>query len=119
MSGSSLRTPATKPRIAALPRRSPLGWWSTKSSAKSSSSAACFGDLAGTTLLVGTHSDVKGPNTDPARHMVSLASDDIQADFRRLKAAGVEFVEEPTQLGELFIATLKDPEGNLVQLLQR
>jgi len=31
---------------------------------------------------------------------------------------GVEFVEDPTDYGTLRIATLKDPEGNLIQLLQ-
>ena len=39
-------------------------------------------------------------------------------DWKRLKAAGVEFIEDPTDYGPLRIATLKDPEGNLVQLLQ-
>src|SRR5262249_40939930 len=62
--------------------------------------------------------EVRGRNLDPARHMVSLSSDDIDADWRRLKAAGVEFVEDPTDYGTLRIATLKDPEGNLIQLLQ-
>jgi hypothetical protein len=32
--------------------------------------------------------------------------------------AGVEFVEDPRDYGTLRIATLKDPEGNLLQLLQ-
>jgi hypothetical protein len=40
------------------------------------------------------------------------------ADWKRLKDAGVEFVEDPTDYGNLMIATLKDPEGNLVQLFQ-
>jgi predicted enzyme related to lactoylglutathione lyase len=70
------------------------------------------------TLALGTHSDVRGRNADPARHMVGLASDDVDADWKRLKAAGVEFVEPPTNYGQLRIATLKDPEGNLIQLLQ-
>ena len=65
---------------------------------------------------LGTHSEVRGRNTDPARHMVGFNTDDIQADYQRLKAAGVEFIQEPTQYDELWIATLKDPEGNLVQL---
>ena len=65
---------------------------------------------------LGTHSEVHGRNTDPARHMVGFNTDDIQADCQRLKAAGVEFIQEPTQYDELWIATLKDPEGNLVQL---
>ena len=68
------------------------------------------------TLGLATHSEVRGRNTDPARHMVAFNSNDLQADWQRLKAAGVEFVQDPTAYGELSIATLKDPEGNLVQL---
>jgi predicted enzyme related to lactoylglutathione lyase len=70
------------------------------------------------TLALGTHSEVRGRNTDPARHMVGLSTDDVDADWKRLRAAGVEFVEDPTDYGRLRIATLKDPEGNLLQLLQ-
>ena len=77
-----------------------------------------LGDPSTPTLALGTHSEVHGRNTDPARHMVSLATDDVDADWKRLKAAGVEFVENPTDYGTLRIATLKDPEGNLLQLLQ-
>ena len=66
---------------------------------------------------IGTHSEVRGPNMDPARHMIGFASDDLTADWKRLKEAGVEFIEEPTEYGDdMSIATLKDPEGNLVQL---
>jgi predicted enzyme related to lactoylglutathione lyase len=72
----------------------------------------------GPVLGLGTHSDVHGPNTDPARHMVGFASDDLAADWKRLKEAGVEFVEDPTDYGDVLVATLKDPEGNLVQLIQ-
>jgi predicted enzyme related to lactoylglutathione lyase len=71
------------------------------------------------TLGLGTHSQVHGRNNDPARHMVGLESDDLTADWQRLKAAGVEFIEDPTEYGEgMSLATLKDPEGNLVQLWQ-
>lgn len=69
-------------------------------------------------LGLGTHSEVHGHNSDSARHMVGLASDDLPADCRRLKEAGVEFVEEPTDYGDILLATLKDPEGNLVQVWQ-
>ena len=69
-------------------------------------------------LGLGTHSEVHGRNMDPARHMVGFNSDDLMADWERLKTAGVEFIEEPTAYGDLWIATLKDPEGNLVQLWQ-
>jgi predicted enzyme related to lactoylglutathione lyase len=77
-----------------------------------------LGELGAPTLALGTHSEVHGRNADPARHMVGLATDDLAADWKRLKGAGVEFVEEPTEYGTLRIATLKDPEGNLLQLLQ-
>jgi catechol 2,3-dioxygenase-like lactoylglutathione lyase family enzyme len=70
------------------------------------------------TLALASHSEVHGRNPDPARHMVALLSDDIHADFQRLKAAGVEFVQEPNFEDGLTLATLKDPEGNLVQLFQ-
>jgi predicted enzyme related to lactoylglutathione lyase len=70
-------------------------------------------------LALGNHSEVHGRNTDPARHMVSFLSDDVRADWQRLKAAGVEFIEDPTVYGgEVTLATLKDPDGNLVQIWQ-
>jgi len=77
-----------------------------------------FGEAGAPALALGSHSEVRGRNADPARHMVGLATDDITADWKRLKAAGVEFVEDPKDYGNLWIATLKDPEGNLLQLLQ-
>jgi predicted enzyme related to lactoylglutathione lyase len=77
-----------------------------------------FGDMETPGLGLGTHSEVRGRNTDPARHMVGLVTDDINTDSKRLKDAGVEFVEGPYLTDDLWIATLKDPEGNLVQLFQ-
>src|SRR2546428_12047102 len=77
-----------------------------------------LGEPGSPALALGTHSEVRGRNADPARHMVGLSTHDVRADWERLKAAGVEFVEDPTDYGQLRIATLKDPEGNLVQLLQ-
>ena len=77
-----------------------------------------LGDPDGPAAALGTHSEVRGKAVDPARHIVGFDTDDIQGDCARLKRAGVEFVEEPNQQGDVWIATLKDPEGNLVQLLQ-
>jgi predicted enzyme related to lactoylglutathione lyase len=76
------------------------------------------GGYVGAYLGLGTHSQVKGEAAEPYRHMVGLESDDVDADFERLSAAGVEFIEQPTDYGRLRIATLKDPEGNIVQILQ-
>ena len=77
-----------------------------------------LGQPGAPSLALGTHSEVRGRNADPARHMVGLGTDDVDAEWKRLAAAGVEFVERPTDYGQLRIATLRDPEGNLVQLLQ-
>src|SRR5262249_28749438 len=77
-----------------------------------------LGDRNAPALALGTHSEVRGRNADPARHMVGLTTDDITKDWRRLKEAGVEFVEDPTDYGNVWVATLKDPEGNFIQLLQ-
>ncbi len=77
-----------------------------------------LGDPNGPVAALGTHSEVHGKASDPARHIVGFDSDDIQGDCTRLKKAGVEFVEEPNKQGDAWIATFKDPEGNLVQLLQ-
>ena len=75
-------------------------------------------DMNGPSLALASHSEVHGRNPDPARHMVALATDDCRADWERLKAAGVEFVQEPNAEDGMVLATLKDPEGNLVQLFQ-
>ena len=80
-----------------------------------------FGDLDMPGFLaLGTHSDVHGSASDPARHMVGLDTDDIDGDYERLKGKGVEFIEPPTDFPDQSgrVATLKDPEGNLVQLYQ-
>ena len=77
-----------------------------------------FGKPGTPALGLGSHSEVKGRNVDPARHMVGLTSDDVDADWKRLKDAGVEFIEKPTDYGDVRLATLKDPDGNFVQLLQ-
>ena len=75
-------------------------------------------DPTGPSVTLGTHSEVKGKNMDPARHMVGLATDDIHADVQRLKSKGVEFIEEPTAFDNVTVATFKDPEGNYLQLVQ-
>lgn len=77
-----------------------------------------LGDPGAPALGLGTHSQVHGRNPDPARHMIGLATNDITTDCKRLKDAGVEFIEDPKDYGTVWIATLKDPEGNLLQLLQ-
>ena len=51
--------------------------------------------------------------------MPHLGVSDIQAESARLVAEGVEFIRVPEQehWGG-WVATLKDPDGNVLQLLQ-
>ena len=79
-----------------------------------------LGEPNGPAIALGTHSEVHGKAKEPARHIVGLETDDIKAEATRLKGAGVEFIEEPNAPGGdgVWVATFKDPEGNLLQLLQ-
>ena len=42
---------------------------------------AVLGKLGAATLALGTHSQVRGKNADPARHMVGLETDDVDAEY--------------------------------------
>jgi hypothetical protein len=45
-------------------------------------------------------------------------SDDVRGEYQRLLAKGVEFLGEPATEGPATVATFRDPEGNLVNILQ-
>jgi predicted enzyme related to lactoylglutathione lyase len=47
-----------------------------------------------------------------------FSTDDVQADYERIKSAGAEFVMPPTQVPGATIAKLNDTCGNLIQINQ-
>ena len=47
-----------------------------------------------------------------------FSTDDVQADYERIKARGAEFTMPPTQVTGSTIAMLNDNCGNLIQLTQ-
>jgi predicted enzyme related to lactoylglutathione lyase len=47
-----------------------------------------------------------------------LFTDDVQADYQRIKARGAEFTMPPTQVTGSTIAQVNDTCGNLIQLTQ-
>lgn len=49
----------------------------------------------------------------------SFAVDDVAAEFERLRALGVRFTQEPTDMGPVATAVLDDTCGNLIQLAQQ
>ena len=68
---------------------------------------------------IGLHGQVQGESKDPFRMMPHLGVDDIHSEHQRLVEAGVEFIRPPEQehWGG-WIATFKDPDGNILQMLQ-
>jgi predicted enzyme related to lactoylglutathione lyase len=50
--------------------------------------------------------------------MTSLESTDLDADYARLSAAGVAFIQAPMVAGPVKIAKFSDTVGNLIQLHQ-
>ena len=48
----------------------------------------------------------------------NLYSDDVQADYERMKARGAEFTMPPTDVTGSRIAMLNDTCGNLIQITQ-
>jgi predicted enzyme related to lactoylglutathione lyase len=75
-----------------------------------------LGDLR---FNIGLHDGVSGPARDPYRIMPHLGVDDIHQTHRHLSEHGVDFIRPPEQehWGG-WVATFKDPDGNILQLLQ-
>jgi catechol 2,3-dioxygenase-like lactoylglutathione lyase family enzyme len=46
----------------------------------------------------------------------SFAVDDVQAEYERLKGLGVNFVQEPSEMGPVTTAVFDDTCGNLIQI---
>ena len=76
-------------------------------------------DWGGVRLSVGVHDRVHGPSRDPLRVMINLTVADIAAVHRRLAGAGVVFTRAPEREDwGGWVATLADPDGNTLQLMQ-
>ncbi len=49
--------------------------------------------------------------------LAQFAVDDVEKEYARLTAAGVEFTQPPIDLGEATVAVFKDTCGNLIQIV--
>jgi len=49
----------------------------------------------------------------------SFGVDDTKAEFRRLKALGVRFTQEPVEMGPVTTAVFDDTCGNLIQIASK
>jgi len=45
-------------------------------------------------------------------------TNDIQAEYQRLKELGIKFRGEPTSMGPITAVLFEDPCGNLINLVQ-
>src|SRR5947209_7609833 len=75
-------------------------------------------DFGGVALFIEAHTEVSGPNREPARMIVNLNVDDARAIESQLKAAKVNWVREVEQMDFGLIGTVSDPDGNYIQIIQ-
>lgn len=68
-------------------------------------------------LSVLEHSGMGGSTKDPGRVMFNFETVQVREEFERIKALGATVIREPYQIGEGWIATLADPDGNFFQLV--
>ena len=74
---------------------------------------------SGTSFRVSDHSELNGPAKEPQRILLNFDTKDVKGEFERLKALGLTIIQEPYATGgrsDYWVATLADPDGNLVQL---
>lgn len=72
-------------------------------------------DFGHSRLTIAVHSALSGPAREPARVMVNLATDDIEAAVARCDR--IIRPPEREKWGGM-VATVADPDGNYVQFLQ-
>ena len=68
-------------------------------------------------LSVLEHSGMGGNTKDPGRVMFNFETKQVKEEFERIKALGAKVIQEPYEMGEGWIATLADPDGNYFQLM--
>lgn len=70
-------------------------------------------------LTVAVHSAVAGPSREPDRIMINFSTNDVASAVAHLVEFGVEIVRnaERERWGG-WVATFRDPDGNLLQLLE-
>jgi predicted enzyme related to lactoylglutathione lyase len=63
------------------------------------------------------HSEMGGSTRDPGRVMLNFETTQVQEEFERIKALGGKVIRAPYKMGEGWIATMTDLDGNYFQLM--
>ena len=73
--------------------------------------------VGGTFMGVLEHSEMGGNTKDPGRVMLNFETTQIKEEIERIKAICAVVIKEPGEIGQGWIATLADPDGNYFQLM--
>jgi predicted enzyme related to lactoylglutathione lyase len=77
-----------------------------------------FGWQVGSAFIsVLEHSEMGGNTKDPGRVILNFETAQVKEEFERIKAIGATVIKEPYEMGQGWIATLSDPDGNYFQLM--
>jgi len=63
------------------------------------------------------HSEMTGGAKDPGRVLVNFETTEVKEEFSRIKSLGGKVIHLPYEMGEGWVATLADPDGNYFQLM--
>lgn len=69
-------------------------------------------------LFIEEHSDVAGPTLDPARCIINLSVDDCAGLGAHLRDMDSRFIRPVEQEPFGLIATVADPDGNYLQIIE-
>jgi predicted enzyme related to lactoylglutathione lyase len=75
-------------------------------------------ELGAVQLFIEPHSEVSGRAKEPARCIINLDVDDARGLAEHLKDLGAVFVRKLDAAGFGLIATVADPDGNYVQVIE-
>ncbi len=74
--------------------------------------------VGSTFFSVGEHSEAQGKSKNPERIIYNFETTKVKEEFQRIKKIeGAGVVKEPYEMGDAWIATLSDPDGNYFQLM--
>jgi predicted enzyme related to lactoylglutathione lyase len=77
-----------------------------------------YGWQAGSTYFsVLAHSEMEGNAKEPGRILLNFETPHVQDEFDRIKALGGTVISAPHAMGDGWLATLADPDGNYFQLV--
>lgn len=74
--------------------------------------------VGNTYFTIGEHSEVKGKAKEPQRIILNLETSEVKQESERIKKIkGAKVIKEPYEMGDTWIATFADPDGNYFQLM--